>query len=114
MAPSAPASRSNDETRRLWRLAGLGATLASEIVAGLLIGWVLDKWLDTAPVCMVIGTVVGVLVGMTSFLRIALRESRQAGRRAAELLQDDDDRASGGSGRPANTPDDLDQADDHP
>ncbi|MBT8484485.1 MAG: AtpZ/AtpI family protein [Phycisphaerae bacterium] len=101
--PPSPRSKSNAdaESRRLWRLAGMGGTLASEILAGTLLGWLIDKFFGTGPTWMIVLTVAGVIVGMATFIRSALKESGAAGRQAAaaapkalpldEMDADDDD-----------------------
>jgi F0F1-type ATP synthase assembly protein I len=91
-------SRAEAESRRLWRLAAMGGTMASEILAGLLIGWGLDILFRTSgrPL-MITGTVVGVVVGLTTFIRSAVAESRKASREAGRIAHrletgtDDDD-----------------------
>ena len=65
---------------RLWKLSAMGFTMASEILAGLLLGWLVDKWAGTDKIFLIIGTSMGVVVGMTSFIRTALKASQAAGR----------------------------------
>ncbi len=55
----------------------MGIELASHILAGLLIGWLLDKWLGTEPVWLIVGTITGVVVGMTDFIRAALKAQKR-------------------------------------
>ncbi len=81
MSPSRPSPRSGQsaadaESRRLWRLAGLGGAMTSEILGGTLLGWVLDYFCGTKPTLLIVGTVVGVIVGMTSFIRTAIAQSQ--------------------------------------
>jgi len=85
MIPWRSRSGSSREDKRnpLWRMSGMGIELASHIVAGLLIGWLLDYWLKTSPLWLVIGTVAGVVVGMVDFIRSALKAQRQSTREAA-------------------------------
>lgn len=64
-------SHRDAESQRLWRLAGMGGTLASEILAGVVIGWGLDALFGTAPTMIVIFTTGGVLIGMITFVRSA-------------------------------------------
>lgn len=67
------------DSGQLWRLAGMGWTLASEIIAGVLIGWAVDHFSGrTAPWGVVVGAIAGVTVGMTTFFRSALRANREA------------------------------------
>ena len=78
--------RSSDgEPERLWRLAGLGATMASEILAGALIGWVIDRLAGTKPTVLIVGTLLGVVVGLGTFIRRALIETRRAGSEGARI-----------------------------
>ena len=63
-------------SQRLWRLASLGGTMASEILAGALLGWGLDYLLGTRPWFLVILTIGGLVIGMIGFIRSALREQR--------------------------------------
>lgn len=80
-----PESIAEQERRRLWRLAGMGGTLASEILAAALIGWGLDALFGTKPTLLIICTILGVVVGMGTFLRTALQENRKSTRDAAEI-----------------------------
>ncbi|MEE2908306.1 MAG: AtpZ/AtpI family protein [Planctomycetota bacterium] len=65
----------------------LGATMrtasiiwqsVSEVAAGAIIGWLLDLAFDTDRIFLLIGGLVGIGVGMTTFIRTALKESRKA------------------------------------
>ena len=68
----------------LWRLSGMGLELATHILAGALLGWVLDYWLNTEPTLLIVGTIAGVIVGMTEFIRTALKAQKKAVARAAQ------------------------------
>lgn len=83
----APSSQDADR-RELWRLAGLGFTLTSEVVGGALLGWGLDVLFKTTPIFIVTMTLLGVGVAMTGFIRNALRASASAGRRADALVSE--------------------------
>lgn len=48
-------------------------TLVTAVVAFLVIGWLLDRWLKTAPWLLVAGVVVGTVVGFYQFVRIMSR-----------------------------------------
>ena len=84
MARNDPTPES-DDSKRLWRLAGMGFTLATEILAGTGIGWLLDLLFNTAPTLLVIGTITGLIVGLLTFFRVAIRESRRATSQAARI-----------------------------
>ena len=72
------------ESRRLWRLAGMGGTLVSEILGGTLLGWLLDYAFGTKPTLLIVFTVFGVIVGMTTFIRGALAQSRSTGSESSD------------------------------
>ena len=48
-------------------------TLVTAVVAFLVIGWLLDRWLKTAPWLLVAGIVVGTVAGFYQFVRIMSR-----------------------------------------
>jgi F0F1-type ATP synthase assembly protein I len=55
-----------------WELVGLGSFLLGCVVAGLVIGWAADNHWDSAPVGILVGLGVGIVVGIVgSALRIA-------------------------------------------
>ena len=62
----------------IWRLSGLGIELASPLLAGMLIGWLLDKWFGTKPTLLIVFSIAGLVVGMVDFIRSALRAQRDA------------------------------------
>ena len=68
---------------KLWKLSAMGFTFASMIVAGGLLGfglsWVLDQP-ENKRVFIVLGTVVGIIIGMADFIRAARRAIREIDR----------------------------------
>jgi F0F1-type ATP synthase assembly protein I len=54
-------------------LIGLGATLVGFVVLGLVSGIALDSWMDSSPVC----TMVGLFVGVLGALAVAIVEFRK-------------------------------------
>ena len=52
--------------------------LASHIAAGVLLGWLIDRWTGMEPTWLVVGAIAGVVVGMVSFIRVALKANRDA------------------------------------
>ncbi len=56
---------------------GLGFRVASELVAGVLvgggIGWALDRWLGTSPFILIVMLVLGMLAGFWNVYRLAAR-----------------------------------------
>ena len=121
MIPRRPGSGSSgsDTGRQLWRLSGMGVELASHILAGLLLGWVLDKVFDTGHRWMTIGAIAGAVVGMTEFIRSALKAQRRATRNAyrgpptmSPPGAKDDSRPAADAGEPNGSPPNA-HVDDH-
>ncbi len=65
------------ERNRSWRLSTMGFTLATEVAAGTLLGWLVDWGFGFDRTFIVVGAIVGVLVGLSSFIRAALAENRR-------------------------------------
>jgi ATP synthase protein I len=55
--------------RKLAELSSIGLMLPSSIIVGLFFGYVLDRWLGTAPWLLLIFTVLGVVSGLLSLFR---------------------------------------------
>lgn len=66
-----------------WRMAGLGFQTSSEVAAGALLGLAFDWWRGSGSTGIIVGGVIGIVVGMTSLLRGAMRMNKEfdAGRR---------------------------------
>jgi F0F1-type ATP synthase assembly protein I len=62
-------------TRRSGIVYGAVFSLVTAIVAFLLVGWLLDRWLKTGPWLLVGGIVVGAIVGFYQFIRMMSRVS---------------------------------------
>ena len=75
--PTENGGRDPEQRNQLWRLSSMGFTLATEVAAGVLIGWMIDWALGTNRTFLVIGAVVGVLVGLSGFIRAAMRENQR-------------------------------------
>jgi ATP synthase protein I len=60
---------------------GLAFRLATELVAGLVvgggIGWVLDKWLGTSPIMLLVFFVLGAIAGIFNVIRTAREMQRK-------------------------------------
>jgi F0F1-type ATP synthase assembly protein I len=70
-----------DEVRAGWRMGALGMQVAAEVVAGILLGWLWDRWQGTS-IGVVVGAVVGIAVGMWSLIKGALKLNRELDARA--------------------------------
>ncbi|MCL7750541.1 AtpZ/AtpI family protein [Guyparkeria hydrothermalis] len=55
---------------------GAGNMFASSIIAGLLLGYLLDAWLDTAPIFMLILGALGFVAGMRNAKKALLATGR--------------------------------------
>ncbi|KAB2967013.1 MAG: AtpZ/AtpI family protein [Thermoanaerobaculia bacterium] len=63
---------------RAWmRLAGLGFELAASIAGGALLGWWIDRRLDSAPRALVALAAVGIVGGLYNLIRQALAAARE-------------------------------------
>jgi ATP synthase protein I len=70
------AGEDNQEINRKSGLAyGAAFSLFSAVVAGLIVGWLLDRWLGTRPWLLVSGIVLGAVAGFYQFIRISSRLS---------------------------------------
>jgi ATP synthase protein I len=59
-----------DEVNRKSGLAYAAAfSLFAAVVAGLVVGWLLDRWLKTGPWLLVTGIVLGMAAGLYEFIR---------------------------------------------
>ena len=77
LIPLSPAARRNrdlKETRIGWKMAALGWEFSSQVVAGVALGWGADYLFPNLGHLGIIGGAgAGVLVGITTFLRSALK-----------------------------------------
>jgi ATP synthase protein I len=70
------AREDDQETNRKSGLAYAAAfSLFSAVVAGLIAGWLMDRWLGTRPWLLVAGIVLGAVVGFYQFIRVSSRLS---------------------------------------
>ena len=104
MSPTSGRSKqdqSDQEMRIGWRMGGLGMEVASEVVAGIFLGWAFDKWRGTAPKGLLTGAIIGIVVALWTLIHGSLKLNK--------LL--DEKYPTAGRGRPL-PPDDSDQDDD--
>lgn len=62
------------DLRRLAELSSIGLLLPSSIAIGLFIGYLLDRWLGTAPWLLLIFTLLGIVSGLLSLFRALKKE----------------------------------------
>jgi ATP synthase protein I len=66
----------DQETNRKSGLAYAAAfSLFSAVVAGLIAGWLLDRWLGTQPWLLIAGIVLGAVAGFYQFIRVSSKLS---------------------------------------
>ena len=91
-------AESDAEIRVGWKMGGLGMEVAAQVAAGAVLGWLFDKWRGTGTTGLLVGSLVGIAVGLWSMIRGALklnreleRQSPTAGRGKPLVDEDDDD-----------------------
>lgn len=77
MLPLGDSDSTPEAKARMFRLMGMGWTLVTEVAAGLLLGWGVDWIFGYDKVFLIVGAIVGLLVGMFSFIRSAMAENRR-------------------------------------
>lgn len=60
-----------DENRKAGFAYAAGLVLFASVAAFTGLGWMLDKWLDTQPWCLVGGIVIGSAAGLFEFVRLS-------------------------------------------
>jgi ATP synthase protein I len=66
----------DQETNRKSGLAYAAAfSLFSAVLAGLIAGWLLDRWLGTQPWLLIAGIVLGAVAGFYEFIRVSSKLS---------------------------------------
>jgi ATP synthase protein I len=65
------------QQKRLTLAWSAGATISSQVVGGLLLGYLLDRWLGTDPWLSVVGLVLGTLSGFIGLYRLILRLDKE-------------------------------------
>ncbi len=74
LSPTSRRIRDRNETRIGWKMAALGWEFSSQVVAGVALGWGADYFFPSLGHWGIIcGAGVGLLVGITTFLRSALK-----------------------------------------
>ncbi len=88
---------SEAEIRVGWRMGGLGMEVAGQMVAGAALGWLFDRWRGTGSIGLLAGSLIGIVVGLWSLVRGAMKLNRQLERgnpsagRAKPLPPDEND-----------------------
>ena len=73
MKPDTRPMKSEDDPQEINRKSGLAYAAAfslfAAVVAGLILGWLLDRWLGTQPGLLLTGIVLGSAAGLYEFIR---------------------------------------------
>ena len=78
-----------EQPRVRWtRLAGMGTELAGAVLAFTLLGWWIDRKLETDPWGVLIGACLGIVGGLYNLVRVAVRESLGVDKEAQEDQQE--------------------------
>jgi len=71
-----PEDNNQEEINRKSGIAYAAAfSLFAAVVSGMLVGWLLDRWLGTKPWLLVVGLVLGAAAGFYQFVRASSRLS---------------------------------------
>jgi ATP synthase protein I len=71
-----PLQEDKEETNRKTGLAYAAAfSLFAAVVSGLLVGWLLDRWLGTRPWLLVTGVILGAAAGFYELIRATAKLS---------------------------------------
>jgi len=91
-------TESDAEIRVGWKMGGLGMEVAAQVAAGAVLGWLYDRWRGTGTTGILVGSLIGIAVGLGSMIRGALklnreleRQSPTAGRGKPLVDEDGDD-----------------------
>lgn len=72
--------KSENDQQEVNRKSGLAyaaaISLFAAVVAGLIVGWLLDRWLGTQPWLLVVGLVLGAAAGFYEFIRATSKLSQ--------------------------------------
>jgi len=77
-----PSEREREEVRMGFRMMGIGFEAVSQVSAGLLLGWLWDRWRG-GDKGVIIGGAAGVLVGVLSLVKSAWKLNAELDRSAA-------------------------------
>lgn len=64
---------SNTEQSKLALAMSLGGTISSHIIGGIILGYLLDRWLKTGPWLLIAGVILGLFGALISLYRLASR-----------------------------------------
>ena len=63
-------------------MGGLGMEVAGQVAAGAVLGWLYDRWRGTGTTGLLVGSLTGIVVGLWSLIRGALKLNRELERQS--------------------------------
>jgi ATP synthase protein I len=69
--PSEPSPKPSSSLGSLGALSAVGIAFVLAVVFGFLIGWVLDRWLGTSPLFIILFFFLGLAAGIVNVIRTA-------------------------------------------
>lgn len=79
-----------ENLRSLSMVSSLGITMVASILIGLAMGYYLDKWFDSSPVCTLLFMALGIISGYRSLHIVTMRELRRIEREDQQKSEDGD------------------------
>lgn len=73
--------KEEDEVRVGWRMGGLGMEVAAQVAAGAVLGLLYDNWRGSAPTGLLVGGIAGIVVGLFSMIRGAMKLNQELERK---------------------------------
>lgn len=64
-----PEDEKEDTNRKSGIAYAAAISLFASVAAGLIVGWLLDRWLGTGPWLLVVGLLLGAVAGFYEFIR---------------------------------------------
>ena len=75
-------AESDAEIRVGWKMGGLGMEVAAQVAAGAVLGWLYDRWRGAGTTGILVGSLIGIAVGLGSMIRGALKLNRELERQS--------------------------------
>ena len=77
VSPKSGRANEDEQIRIGWQMAGLGFEVATMVIGAAALGWLFDRWRGTAPNGILIASLVGIVVALTTLVRGTLRLNRR-------------------------------------
>jgi ATP synthase protein I len=57
-----------------WSLSSLGLEIGVSLGVGVVLGWLLDRFFGTSPLCTIAGSLLGIIAGFRSIIMLARKD----------------------------------------